>query len=303
MDMSVCIAGIKWKNPITVASGTFASGREYANFLDLDRLGAITTKGVSLVPWPGNSTPRIAETYGGMLNSIGLQNPGIEAFVRDDLPFLQKQNTNVIVNICGHSIDDYCAVAEILGDLSGIDMLEVNISCPNVSEGRMVFGTNWKMTEKLVMAVKKIAKQPIIVKLSPNVTDIDVIAKAAESAGADALSMINTLVGMKIDIRSRKPLLANKIGGLSGPAILPVAVRMVYQASQAVQIPIIGMGGITTAADALEMIMAGATAIGIGTANFANPRATIDILEGIESYQRENKIPQITDLVGVAWKK
>jgi len=302
MNMGVNIAGVQWKNPVTTASGTFASGKEYSNFFDINALGAITTKGVSSHPWLGNNTPRVAETYGGMLNAIGLQNPGVEAFIRDDLPFLAQAGTNVIVNICGHNVAEYVAVAEALSGESVVDMLEVNISCPNVSEGGMAFGTNWKMTEKVVSAVKKVSKQPIIVKLSPNVTDIDVIAKAAEIAGADALSMINTLIGMKIDLKPRKPLLANKIGGLSGPAIKPVAVRMIYQVSQAVGIPIIGMGGITCSDDAIEMILAGANAVAVGTANFANPRATVDVIDGIRAYMEGNGINDINYLVGVAWK-
>lgn len=303
LDITTIIAGIEWKNPVTVASGTFASGREYSSFVDLDKLGAITTKGVSFRPWVGNPPPRIAETHCGMLNAIGLQNPGIEAFIRDEIPYLKSLKTNIIVNVCGHNISEYCAVVERLSEVDAVDMLEINISCPNVSEGGMVFGTNWKMTEKIVKAVKEIAKQPIIVKLSPNVTDIDVIARAAESAGADALSMINTLIGMKIDIKTRRPLLANRIGGLSGSAIKPVAIRMVYQVAQAVKIPIIGMGGISSGEDAIEMFLAGASAVAIGTANFANPRATMDVIDGIWDYMQENNIKSIKELTGLSWKK
>jgi len=302
MNIAVKIAGVEWKNPVTVASGTFASGKEYGNFMDISQLGAITTKGVSARPWAGNPAPRVAETYGGMLNAIGLQNPGVEAFINDDLPFLEKHNSRVIVNICGHNVEEYCEVAAALGGYSTVDMLEVNISCPNVSEGGIAFGTNWKMTEKVVAAVKKAAKQPIIVKLSPNVTDIDVIAKAAEAAGADAISMINTLIGMKIDLHTRKPLLGNKIGGLSGPAIKPVAVRMVYQVSRAVKIPIIGMGGIMTGEDAVEMMLAGASAVAVGTANFANPLASIGVIEGIGQFMADNDIADVNELVGQAWK-
>jgi len=302
VKLSVRVGGITWKNPVTVASGTFGSGKEYADFVDLSHLGAITTKGVSPTPWAGNAVPRVAETYGGMLNSIGLQNPGVEAFIADDLPFLRQQDTLTIVNVCGHRIDEYCQVAERLSEVGGVDMLELNISCPNVTEGGMAFGTNWKMTEKVISAVRKVTKLPLIAKLSPNVTDIDVIAKAAEGAGANALSMINTLIGMKIDIHSRRPapLLGNKIGGLSGPAIRPVAVRCVWQVAGCVSIPIIGMGGIATGEDAIEFLMAGASAVAVGTANFANPRATLDVLEGIEQYMSKYGIDDISKLIGAA---
>ncbi|MCL2397523.1 MAG: dihydroorotate dehydrogenase [Defluviitaleaceae bacterium] len=302
MNLSVNIAGVTWKNPVTVASGTFASGMEYTFFVELSRLGAITTKGVSHQPWAGNAVPRVAETYGGMLNSIGLQNPGVEAFIQHDLPFLRQQDTAVVVNVCGHKVEEYCYVAYRLTEAGGVDMLELNVSCPNVSEGGMAFGTNWKMTEKVVAEVRKVTNLPLIVKLSPNVTDIDVIAKAAESAGADALSMINTLLGMKIDIHTRKPLLGNKmgVGGLSGPAIRPVAVRCVYQVAGCVNIPIIGMGGITTGEDAIEFLLAGASAVAVGTANFANPRATLDVLAGIESYMTKNGVDDVNKLIGAA---
>jgi len=302
VKLSVKVAGVTWKNPITVASGTFGSGKEYADFVDLNRLGAITTKGVSPTPWAGNPVPRVAETYGGMLNSIGLQNPGVEAFVADDLPFLRQIDTPVIVNVCGHRIEEYCQVAERLTEEGGVDMLELNISCPNVTEGGMAFGTNWKMTEKVISAVRKVTKLPIIAKLSPNVTDIDVIAKAAEGAGADALSMINTLIGMKIDIHARRPapLLGNKIGGLSGPAIRPVAVRCVYQVAACVKVPIIGMGGIQTGEDAVEFMMAGASAVAVGTANFANPRATLDVLDGIKQYMANNGIDDVAKIIRAA---
>ena len=300
VKLEVNIGGVAWKNPITVASGTFASGKEYADFFDISRLGAITTKGVSHLPWAGNGVPRVAETYGGMLNSIGLQNPGVEGFIADDLPFLRGLDTVVIVNVCGHRVEEYCNVAARLEAAGGVDMLEINISCPNVSEGGMAFGTNWKMTEKVVKAVRKATKLPLIVKLSPNVTDIDVIAKAAETAGADALSLINTLLGMKIDINTRKPLLANRLGGLSGPAIRPVALRCVYQAASCVKIPIIGMGGIMNGDDAVEFILAGASAVAVGTANFTNPTASMDVLAGIREYMENNGIMDINDIVGAA---
>ena len=301
LNTRAAIGGVEMKNPVTTASGTFGSGREYSQFVDLNRLGAVTVKGVSDKPWTGNAVPRIAETYGGMLNAVGLQNPGAEAFIRDDIPFLRRFDTKIIVNICGHTIQEYCAVAERLGE-ADIDLLELNISCPNVSEGGITFGTNWKMAEQVVSEVKRVAKQPLIVKLTPNVTDIDVIARAAEFAGADALSMINTLLGMKIDIHKRKPLLANKTGGLSGPAIRPVAVRMVYQAAQAVKIPIIGMGGIANGEDAMEFILAGASMVAVGTANFANPLATMEVLDGIEQYMRKYNVTDIAALIGAAWK-
>ena len=301
LDLRVSIGNVEMKNPVTTASGTFGSGREYSQFVDLNRLGAVTVKGVSDKPWTGNATPRIAETYGGMLNAVGLQNPGVEAFIAEDIPFLRKFDTKIIVNVCGHTLQEYCNVVERLQD-ADVDLLELNISCPNVAEGGITFGTNWKMVEQVVGEVKKRAKQPLIVKLTPNVTDIDVIARAAESAGADALSMINTLLGMKIDIHRKKPLLANKTGGLSGPAIRPVAVRMVYQVAQTVKIPIIGMGGIANGEDAMEFILAGASMVAVGTASFSNPYATVETLEGIETYMRQYKVEKLAGLVGAAWR-
>ena len=283
VNMSVNIAGVEFKNPVMEASGTFGSGMEYSEFVDLNRLGAVVTKGVANVPWPGNPTPRIAETYGGMINAIGLQNPGIDVFAKRDIPFLKKYDTKIIVNVCGRSTEDYIEVVERLGE-EPVDMLEINISCPNVKEGGIAFGQDPKAVEAITKAVKAHAKQPIIMKLSPNVTDITVMAKAAEAGGADAISLINTITGMKIDVERRTFAVANKTGGLSGPAIKPVAVRMVYQAVNAVKLPIIGMGGIANAADALEFILAGATAVAIGTANFHNPYATVETVDGIRAY-------------------
>lgn len=297
MNMKVNIAGVEWNNPVTTASGTFGSGAEYCEFVDLNLIGAITTKGVSSVPWIGNPTPRIAETYGGMLNAIGLQNPGVDVFIERDLPFLKQYNTKIIVNVCGKTTKEYCEVVERLADYE-VDMLEINISCPNIKEGGIAFGQNCNAVENITREIKKLAKQPIIMKLSPNVTDIAETAKAAEAGGADALSLINTITGMKIDINKRKFLLANKTGGLSGPAIKPIAVRMVYQAANAVKLPIIGMGGIMTGEDALEFIMAGATAVAVGTANFINPTATIDVQKGIEDYMKKYHINDINDLIG-----
>ena len=297
MNMSVKIAGVEFKNPVMEASGTFGSGMEYSEFVDLSRLGAVVTKGVANVPWPGNPTPRIAETYGGMINAIGLQNPGIDVFVKRDIPFLKKYDTKVVVNVCGKTTEDYIDVVERLGD-EPVDMLEINISCPNVKEGGIAFGQDPKAVEAITKAVKAHAKQPVVMKLSPNVTDITVMAKAAEAGGADAISLINTLTGMKIDINRRTFAVANKTGGLSGPAIRPVAVRMVYQAAQAVKVPIIGMGGITNADDALEFILAGATAVSVGTANFANPYAAKEVAEGIEAYMKKYQVEDIKDLVG-----
>lgn len=297
MNLKVNIAGVELNNPVMTASGTFGSGIEYSDFVDLNRLGAVVTKGVANVPWEGNATPRIAETYGGMLNAVGLQNPGIDVFVERDLPFLKKYDTKVIVNVCGKSTSDYVEVVERLAD-EAVDMLEINISCPNVKEGGIAFGQNPKSVEEITRAVKKVAKQPIIMKLSPNVTDITETAKAAEAGGADALSLINTLTGMKIDVNRRNFVLANKTGGLSGPAIKPIAVRMVYQVANAVNLPIIGMGGIMNVEDALEFIMAGATAVSVGTANFVNPLATIEIIQGFEEYLKKNNIEDINSLVG-----
>jgi len=293
MDMKVNIAGVEWKNPVTVASGTFGSGEEFGEFVDLNRLGAVTTKGVANVPWPGNPTPRVAEVYGGMMNAIGLQNPGIDLFCKRDIPFLKKYDTKIIVNVCGHAPEEYLAVVE------PIDMMEINISCPNVNAGFLAFGQDAKHVEELTAQIKKIAKQPIIMKLTPNVTDITEIAKAAEAGGADALSLINTLTGMKIDINRRTFAVANKTGGVSGPVVHPIAVRMVYQTAQAVNIPIIGMGGIATPEDAIEMILAGASAVSVGTANFYNPNATIEIIDGIEAYMKKNGFESVKDMVGI----
>ncbi len=296
-NTKVTIAGIELKNPVMTASGTFGSGMEYGEFVDLNRLGAVVTKGVASVPWPGNPTPRVAECYGGMLNAIGLQNPGIDVFLERDLPFLQKFDTRVIVNVCGKTVEDYLKVVEKLGD-TAVDMLEINVSCPNVKEGAIAFGQNTHALCDITSQIKKYAKQPVIMKLSPNVTDIGEMARAAESAGADALSLINTLTGMKIDIYRRQFALANKTGGLSGPAIKPVAVRMVYQAAKAVKIPVIGMGGIANAEDALEFIMAGATAVAVGAMNFVNPYATLETAEGIERFMEEQGIENLADLIG-----
>jgi len=297
MNTKVTIAGVTFKNPVTTASGTFGSGMEYSEFVDLNRLGAVTTKGVSSVPWPGNPVPRIAETYGGMLNAIGLQNPGVDMFVERDLAFLKKFDTKVIVNVCGKSVKEYVEVVERLSE-EAVDLLELNISCPNVKEGCIAFGQDPKMIAMIMDEIKRHAKQPVIVKLSPNVTDITEMAKAAEAGGADALSLINTLTGMKIDINRRAFAIANKTGGMSGPAVKPIAVRMVYQVANAVKLPIIGMGGIQNAEDALEFIMAGATAVAVGTANFINPYATIEVIEGIENFMTKNQISDINDLIG-----
>ncbi len=297
MNMSVNIAGVEWKNPVTVASGTFGSGAEYSEFTDLNKLGAVTTKGVANVPWAGNPTPRVAEVYGGMLNAVGLQNPGIDLFCQRDIPFLKKYDTRIVVNVCGHSTEEYVAVVERLAD-EPVDMLEINISCPNVKEGGIAFGQDPRAVEAITKEMKRHAKQPVIMKLSPNVTDITEMARAAESGGADALSLINTITGMKIDINRQKFVLANKTGGMSGPAIHPVAVRMVYQTYHAVNIPIIGMGGIMDANDAIEMILAGATAVSVGTANFTDPRAAEKVVAGIEEYMKKYNVADIKDLVG-----
>ena len=298
MDMSVNIAGVEWKNPVTVASGTFGSGAEFADYVDINKLGAVTTKGVANVPWVGNPTPRVAEVYGGMMNAIGLQNPGIDLFCERDIPFLKQYDTKIIVNVCGHAPEEYLAVVERLAD-EPIDMTEINLSCPNVNAGFLAFGQDAKHVEELTAQIKKIAKQPIIMKLTPNVTDITEIAKAAEAGGADALSLINTLTGMKIDINRRTFAVANKTGGVSGPVVHPIAVRMVYQTAQAVNIPIIGMGGIATPEDAIEMILAGASAVSVGTANFYNPNATIEIIDGIEAYMKKNGFESVKDMVGI----
>lgn len=297
MNTSVTIAGVTFKNPVMTASGTFGSGMEYGEFVDLNRLGAVVTKGVANVPWPGNPTPRVAEVYGGMLNAIGLQNPGIDVFIERDIPFLKQYDTKIIVNVCGKTVEDYVEVVERLAD-TDVDMLEINVSCPNVKEGAIAFGQKADALFGITSEIKKHAKQPVIMKLSPNVTDITEMAKAAEAAGADALSLINTITGMKIDIHKRTFALANKTGGMSGPAIKPVAVRMVYQVANAVQIPIIGMGGISNAEDAIEFMLAGATAISVGAANFYNPYATEEIVQGIEAYMQKYNVADIKDLIG-----
>lgn len=297
MKTSVTIAGVEFKNPVMTASGTFGSGMEYSEFVDLNKLGAVVTKGVANVPWPGNPTPRVAEVYGGMLNAIGLQNPGIDVFCERDISFLKNYDTKIIVNVCGKTVEDYLEVVERLGD-EPVDMLEINVSCPNVKEGAIAFGQKADALYNITSEIKKKAKQPIIMKLSPNVTDITEMARAAEAAGSDALSLINTLTGMKIDIHRRKFVLANKTGGMSGPAIKPVAVRMVYQTAQTVKIPIIGMGGIANAEDAIEFMLAGATAVSVGAMNFVNPYATIEIVEGIGDYMRRYNVKDINELIG-----
>lgn len=297
MNTEVKIAGVTFKNPVMTASGTFGSGMEYSDFVDLNKLGAVVTKGVANVPWEGNPTPRVAEVYGGMLNAIGLQNPGIDVFLERDIPFLQKYDTNVIVNVCGKTVADYLEVVERLSD-APVAMLEINVSCPNVKEGAIAFGQKADSLYDITSQIKKKAKQPVIMKLSPNVTDITEMARAAEAAGADALSMINTITGMKIDIHKKHFVLANKTGGMSGPAIKPVAVRMVYQTAQAVQIPIIGMGGIGSAEDAIEFLLAGASAVAVGAMNFVNPYATVEVVEGIETYMKQYDIEKVTDLIG-----
>ena len=298
LNTKVNIAGVELKNPVMEASGTFGSGMEYSEFVDLNKLGAVVTKGVANVPWPGNPTPRIAEVYGGMLNAIGLQNPGIDVFAKRDIPFLKKYDTKIVVNVCGKTTEDYIEVVERLGD-EPVDLLEINISCPNVKEGGIAFGQDPKAVETITREVKKYAKQPVIMKLSPNVTDITIMAKAAEAGGADALSLINTITGMKIDIERQTFAIANKTGGMSGPAVKPVAVRMVYQVANAVKLPIIGMGGICNADDAMEFILAGATAVSVGTANFNNPTATIEVAEGIEDYMIRHNVSDINNLIGL----
>ncbi len=297
MNTSVTIAGVTFKNPVMTASGTFGSGMEYGDFVDLNRLGAVVTKGVANVPWPGNPTPRVTEVYGGMLNAIGLQNPGIDVFLKRDIPFLQQYDTKIIVNVCGKTVEDYLEVVEKLND-SAADMLEINVSCPNVKEGAIAFGQKADCLFDITSKIKNVARKPIIMKLSPNVTDITEMAKAAEAAGADAISLINTITGMKIDIHKRTFALANRTGGMSGPAIKPVAVRMVYQASHTVKIPVIGMGGIATAEDAIEFLLAGATAVSVGAVNFMNPYATVEIIEGIEQYMTKYGVEDIQELIG-----
>ncbi len=297
MNTKVSIAGVEFKNPVTVSSGTFGSGIEYSDFVDLGRLGAVTTKGVANVPWEGNPTPRVAEVKSGMLNAIGLQNPGVDTFVKRDIPFLRKYDTRIIVNVCGHEPKEYVEVVERLAE-EDVDMLEINVSCPNVKAGGITLGTNPESVESITKEIKAKAKQPIIIKLSPNVTDITEIAKAAEAGGADSVSLINTITGMKIDVNRRKFVLANKTGGMSGPAVHPVAVRMVYQVANAVSIPIIGMGGVTDYEDALELIMAGATMVAVGTSNFNNPRTTMEVIDGIENYMKNNNVLDIHELIG-----
>ena len=298
MNTQVNIAGVTLKNPVMTGSGTFGSGMEYGEIVDLNRLGAVVTKGVANVPWPGNPTQRVAEVYGGMLNAIGLQNPGIDVFMERDIPFLKQYDTKIIVNVCGKTVEDYLEVVEKLGDEPAVALLEINVSCPNVKEGAIAFGQKADALFNITEQIKKKARQPIIMKLSPNVTDIAEMARAAEAAGADALSLINTLTGMKIDIHRRCFALANKTGGMSGPAIKPVAVRMVYQAAHAVQIPVIGMGGIATAEDALEFILAGATAVSVGAMNFVDPYTTVKVIEGIEEYMRTYQVEDIVSLIG-----
>ena len=298
INMEVEIAGVKLKNPVMEASGTFGSGEEYSEFVDLNRLGAVVTKGVANVPWPGNPTPRIAETYGGMINAIGLQNPGVEVFAGRDIPFLKKYDTKIVVNVCGKTTEDYIQVVERLRD-EPVDLLEINISCPNVKEGGIAFGQNPKAAEDITKAVKKYAKQPVIMKLSPNVTSIAEMAKAVEAGGADAVSLINTITGMKIDINRKSFVLANKTGGVSGPAIHPIAVRMVYEAANAVKVPVIGMGGIAKAEDAIEMILAGASAVSVGTANFYDPGVTMKIVDGIEEYMKRQGFETVAEMVGI----
>ena len=298
MNTTVNLAGVELKNPVMTASGTFGSGSEYSEFVNLSQLGAVVTKGVANVPWQGNPAPRIAETGSGMLNAVGLQNPGVDLFIKRDIPFLKQFDTKIIVNVCGKNIEDYCEVVERLAD-EPVDMLEINVSCPNVKEGGIAFGQEPKALEDITKAVKSKAKQPIIIKLSPNVTDITVMAKAAEAGGADVLSLINTLTGMKIDVERQSFAIANQTGGLSGPAIKPVAVRMVYQAAHAVSLPIIGMGGIANAKDAMEFILAGASAVAVGTANFYNPQATVEVAKGIEDYMQRHKVENIQELIGI----
>ena len=299
MNTQVTIAGVTFRNPVMTASGTFGSGMEYSEFVDLNKLGAVVTKGVANVPWPGNPTPRVAEVYGGMLNAIGLQNPGIDVFLERDIPFLKQYDTKIIVNVCGKTVEDYVEVVERLGEEPAVSMLEINVSCPNVKEGAIAFGQKADALFHITQEIKKHAKQPVIMKLSPNVTDITEMAKAAEAAGADALSLINTITGMKIDINRRKFAIANKTGSMSGPAIKPIAVRMVYQTAHAVKIPIIGMGGIATAEDAIEFLLAGASAVSVGAMNFVNPYTTVEIVEGIEAYMRKYHVENVTDLIGV----
>ena len=298
MNTQVEIAGVTFQNPVMTASGTFGSGMEYAQFVDLNRLGAVVTKGVANVPWPGNPTPRVAEVYGGMLNAIGLQNPGIDVFLERDIPFLKKYDTRIIVNVCGKTVEDYVEVVERLSHEEAVSLLEINVSCPNVKEGAIAFGQRADALFQITQKIKRHARQPVIMKLSPNVTDITEMARAAEAAGADALSLINTITGMKIDIHKRRFAIANKTGGMSGPAIKPIAVRMVYQTARAVRIPVIGMGGIATAEDAIEFLLAGASAVSIGAMNFVNPYTTLEVIQGIEEYMEKYHVEKVTDLIG-----
>lgn len=297
VNTSVNLAGVELKNPVMTASGTFGSGQEFSEMTDLNALGAVVTKGVSSVAWPGNQTPRIAEVYGGMLNAIGLQNPGIDVFVERDIPFLQQFDTKIIVNVCGKTVEEYLAVVERLND-QPIDMMEINVSCPNVKEGALAFGQDARVLESVTKEIKKLSKKPVIMKLSPNVTNIKEMALAAEAGGADCVSLINTLIGMKIDINRRKFVLANKTGGFSGPAVKPVAVRMVYDVAHTVKIPVIGMGGIATAEDAIEFLLAGATAVSVGTANFTDPQTTAKVAAGIEAYLERNGFASVQDIIG-----
>lgn len=297
-DLSVCIAGVTLKNPVITASGTFGSGMEYSEFIDLNQLGAVTTKGVSMVPWEGNPVPRVTEVYGGMLNAIGLQNPGVEVFIQRDLAFLQAYDTKVIVNVCGHTVEEYTEVVRRLQNETRVDLLEINVSCPNVREGGMAFGTDPVQLEKITREVRKAARQPVIMKLTPNVTSISELARAAEAGGADAISLINTITGMKIDVERGRFVLANRTGGMSGPAIHPIAVRMVYEAAAAVKIPVIGMGGVSTAEDALEMMLAGADAVAVGAANFHDPYATQHIIDGIRDYAQRHHLSSIREITG-----
>ena len=295
--LAVNFAGITFANPVTTASGTFGSGMEYSEFVNLHKLGAVTTKGVANVPWQGNPVPRIAETHAGMLNAIGLQNPGVDTLIQRDLPFLHEENARIIVNVCGHSKEDYVEVVERLAE-ENIDMLEINISCPNVKAGGIAFGQKPEMAEEITREVKKKAKQPVIMKLSPNVTDITEMAKAVEAGGADGVSLINTLTGMKIDVNRKTFAIANQTAGMSGPCVKPIAVRMVYQVANAVKIPVLGMGGIQNTEDALEFLMAGATMVAVGTANFFNPYATSEIIDGLKTYVEREGLTSISEIIG-----
>ena len=296
-NLNITIGGVEFKNPVMTASGTFGSGMEYGEFVDLNKLGAVVTKGVANVPWPGNPTPRVTEVYGGMLNAIGLQNPGVDVFMERDIPFLKKYDTKIIANVCGKSVEDYIEVVEKLSD-TVIDMMEINISCPNVKEGAIAFGQKAESVYNITDVLKKHSRKPIIMKLSPNVTDITEMAKACEAAGADAISLINTITGMKIDIERRCFALANKTGGMSGPAIKPIAVRMVYQCAKAVNIPIIGMGGIASSEDAIEFLMAGATAVAAGAMNFVNPYLTEELVDGIDRFLDNHNVSSVKDIIG-----